>query len=68
MPFGLTNVLALCQEIINNALREYLDDFVVAYLDNILIYSRNKEEYKEYVKKVLRALEDRELYLKPEKY
>ena len=68
IPFGLTNAPASYQEMINNALREYLDDFIVAYLDNILIYSRNEEEYEEHVKKVLRALEVRELYLKPEKY
>jgi hypothetical protein len=39
MPFGLTNAPATCQELINNVLRAYLDIFVIAYLDNILIYS-----------------------------
>jgi hypothetical protein len=39
MPFGLTNALATYQELINNVLREHLDIFVIAYLDDILIYS-----------------------------
>ena len=39
MLFGLTNVLATCQEMINNTLREYLDVFVITYLDDILVYT-----------------------------
>jgi hypothetical protein len=39
MPFGLTNAPATYQELINNVLREHLDIFIIAYLDNILIYS-----------------------------
>jgi hypothetical protein len=39
MPFGLTNALATCQALVNDVLREHLDIFVVAYLDDILIYS-----------------------------
>jgi predicted PolB exonuclease-like 3'-5' exonuclease len=49
MPFGLTNAPAICQELVNNVLREYLDIFVIAYLNDILIYSQNKKEYKEYI-------------------
>ena len=40
----------------NDVLIDYLDDFYTTYLDDILIYSKNPEEYKEYVKKVLRRL------------
>ena len=36
----------------NNVLIDYLDNFYIAYLDNILIYSKNTQEYKEYIKKV----------------
>jgi hypothetical protein len=61
MLFGLTNIPTTCQQLVNNTLREYLDNFVLAYLDNILIYSKNLEDYKEQVKKVLKALEEKDL-------
>jgi len=41
---------------INNILQQYLDVFVVCYLNDILIFSDNKEEHKEYIYKVLKAL------------
>jgi hypothetical protein len=49
IPFGLTNVPATFQHFINDSLREYLDVFCTAYLDDILIYSDTKEEHKEHV-------------------
>jgi hypothetical protein len=45
-----------------------LDNFVLAYLDNILIYSKNLGDYKEQVKKVLKALEEKDLQVKLDKY
>jgi hypothetical protein len=45
MLFGLTNALALFQRYINEVLQEYLHSFVIAYLDNILIFSGEKEEH-----------------------
>ena len=68
MPFGLTNAPAIYQDMINDALREYLDVFVVAYLDDILVYSRTLEEYQLHISKVLECLGVRDLRLKPEKY
>jgi hypothetical protein len=68
MPFGLTNVPVSCQYMINEQLHEYLDIFVVAYLDDILIFSKTKTEYIEYVKKVLEKLKKANLLLKLEKY
>ena len=53
---------------INDVLRKHLDIFVVAYLDDILVYSRIIEEYQLYISKVLEYLGVRDLYLKPEKY
>ena len=53
---------------INDALREYLDVFVIAYLDDILVYSKILEEYQLYISKVLEYLGVRDLRLKPEKY
>src|SRR5436305_14932158 len=67
MSFGLTNALATCQALINDTLREYLDLFYMAYLDNILIYSKDLESYKEHVKKVLDVLQAKDLKLKLEK-
>jgi hypothetical protein len=67
MPFGLTNAPATFQALINNVLREYLDIFVVAYLDDILIYSETEEEHVRHVKQVLRALDKYYLRLKPQK-
>ena len=57
MPFGLTNAPATFQELINNVLRAHLDIFVVAYLDDILVYSEKEEDYVEYVRTVLRCLD-----------
>src|SRR5690606_30819430 len=56
MPFGLTNAPATFQAFINDVLREYLDHFVVVYLDDILIYSKTKEEHIEHVRKVMKTL------------
>ena len=53
MPFGLTNTLATFQVYIDDCLRPYIDDFAVCDLDDILIYSTNKEEHEEHVRKVL---------------
>ena len=54
MPMGLTNALATCQEVVNDALRELLDITVIAYIDNILIFTKGlRELYTKYVSKVL---------------
>jgi len=67
MPFGLTNAPATWQAFINNVPREYLDVFVVVYLDDILVYSRTLEEHKVHVRKVLQKLQDYKLRVKPQK-
>jgi hypothetical protein len=57
MLFELINALAIFQRLINEALYEYLNDFVTAYLNNILIFIKeNREEHTEKVKKVLNKL------------
>ena len=48
-------------------MREYLDIFVVAYLDDILIFSKNEEEHKEYMHKVLKALEEAKMLVELDK-
>jgi hypothetical protein len=67
MPFSLTNAPATCQEIINNALNDCLDDYAIAYLDDILIYSNSKEEHIRHMKEVLRQLKVFNLELKSKK-
>ena len=68
MPFGLTNTPATCQALINNVLRHHLDKMVVAYLDDILVYSENEAEHVQHVREVLDCLGQNGLLLKPEKY
>jgi len=67
MPFGLTNAPADFQALIYDVLCQFLDDFCTAFLDDFLIYSNTLEEHKKQVYKVLKALLDAGLHLKPEK-
>ena len=61
MPFGLTNAPASFQALVNDTLRPYLDRTVVAYLDDILIYSETKEAHVRHVKEVLGKLREHRL-------
>lgn len=67
MPFGLTNAPAIFQHLMNDIFREYLDVFVVIYLDDILIFSANQEDHDRHVKLVLEKLRCSGLYAKLEK-
>src|SRR5437660_11731790 len=68
MPFGLCNAPATFQAYINNALRDYLDEFCIAYMDDTLVYTKGShEEHVEHVRKVLQRLQEHELYVKLEK-
>ena len=64
---GLTNAPASCQALINEALSEGLDTFVVAYLDDILVFSKTREEHVKHVRWVMERLRERSLKLKLEK-
>ena len=55
MSFGLTNASAVFMDYMNRIFRPYLDKFVVAFVDNILIYLRTKEEHEEDLKVVLES-------------
>ena len=61
MPFGLTNGPATYQHFMNDILFEYLDRFVTAYLDDILIYSEDLKTHKEHVRTVLQCLQKADL-------
>jgi RNase H-like domain found in reverse transcriptase/Reverse transcriptase (RNA-dependent DNA polymerase)/Chromo (CHRromatin Organisation MOdifier) domain/Integrase zinc binding domain/Integrase core domain/Aspartyl protease len=67
MPFGLCNAPATWQAYINNVLREHLDVFVFAYMDDILVYSRTLEQHIKDVRKVLQAFRKADLRLEPAK-
>ena len=56
MQFGLINILVTFQKRINSILREHLDEFVMVYLNNIIIYLESKEEHGEHIKWVLKRL------------
>jgi RNase H-like domain found in reverse transcriptase/Reverse transcriptase (RNA-dependent DNA polymerase) len=64
MPFGLANAPATFQAYINTALAGLLDRFVVVYLDDILIYSKNIEEHHDHVRQVLTRLRKNNLFCK----
>ena len=66
--FGLYNTPNIFQRYINQILRDFLDDFYLIYLDNILVYSENKEEYTSYYLKVYKRLLKAELHLDINKY
>jgi Reverse transcriptase (RNA-dependent DNA polymerase) len=67
MSFGLINASTTYQTLINNILREYLDDFIVIYLDDIFIYNKNEKEHTGHVIKVLETLERTELKINGKK-
>ena len=64
MSFGLTNAPAYFMGMMNKVFMEYLDKFVVVFIDDILIYSKNKEEHAEHLRIVLGRLRDQQLYAK----
>jgi hypothetical protein len=64
MSFGLTNAPATFMRLMNSVFMEYLDKFVVVYIDNILIYSKTEEEHAEHLRLVLTKLREHRLYAK----
>jgi len=63
MQFGFTNALVIFQRQINSILGEYLDEFVMAYLNNIIIYLDSEEKYKKYIKWVLQRFYNKEILI-----
>jgi hypothetical protein len=65
--FGLTNAPAVFMDTMNKVFHDYLDQFTVVFIDDILIYSRMSEEHEEHLRKALERLRREKLYAKLEK-
>nr|GEW58215.1 hypothetical protein [Tanacetum cinerariifolium] len=64
IPFGLTNAPAVFMDLMNRVCKPYLDKFMIVFIDDILIYSKNKEEHGEHLKTILNLLRSEKLYAK----
>ena len=57
MPFGLTNAPVVFMALMNNVFAQYLDHFTVVYVDDVLVYSKSKEEHEKHLRTSLQLLE-----------
>ena len=64
MPFGLTNAPIAFMDSMNRVFRPYLDQFVVVFIDDILVYSRDEQEHEQHLKIVLQTLRKKKSYAK----
>ncbi|GKA18650.1 putative reverse transcriptase domain-containing protein [Tanacetum coccineum] len=64
MPFGLTNAPAVFMDLMNRVFKPYLDKFVIVFINDILIYSKSKQEHEGHLKLILELLKKKELYAK----
>jgi hypothetical protein len=62
MSFGLTNAPVFFMNLMNSVFLDYLDKFVVVFIDDILIYSQSEEEHVDHLKMVLHRLREHQLY------
>ena len=64
MPFGLTNASAAFMDSIIRVFRPYIDKFLVVFIDDILVYSKNQQEHEEHLRIVLETLKEQKMYAK----
>ena len=64
MPFGVTNAPAAFMDLMNRVFKPYLDEFMVVFIDDILIYSKNEVEHEKHLGLALHVLRDKKLYAK----
>ncbi|GJS49558.1 putative reverse transcriptase domain-containing protein, partial [Tanacetum coccineum] len=64
MPFGLTNAPAVFMDLMNRIFHEFLDKFVIVFIDDILVFSKSKEEHEDHLRTVLQILRQEKLYAK----
>jgi hypothetical protein len=67
MPFGLTNAPSVFMDLMNRVFHEYLDSFVVVFIDDILVYSADHVEHEEYLRTVMEKLREKKLFAKLKK-
>ena len=64
MPFGLTNAPAIYMALMNKVFQPYLDKFVIVFIDDILVHSRDEEKHANHLRLVLQTLREKQLYAK----
>jgi len=64
VPFGLSNAPTIFMCLMNGVFREYIEKFVIVFLDEILVYSKSKEEHENHMRMVLQVLREHQLYSK----
>ena len=64
MPFGLTNALTAFMDLMNQVFRPFLDQFVIVFIDDVLVYSKFEEEHEQHLRAVLQTLREHRLYAK----
>ena len=64
MSFGLTNAPAYFMNLMNKVFMDYLDKFVVVFIDDILVFSKSEKEHEEHLRIVLQTLREQQLYAK----
>ena len=68
MPFRLTNTPTVFMNLMNRVFRPFLDQFVIVFIDDVLVYSRSEEEHEQHLRAVLQTLREHRLFAKFNKY
>ena len=61
MPFGLTNAPTAFMDLMNRVFRPYIDKFMMVFIDDILVYSKNQQEHEEHLRIVLKTLKEQKM-------
>ena len=64
MPFGLTNEPTVFIDLMNRVCRPFLENFVIVFIDDILVYSQSEEDHRQHLRKVMETLRAKKLYEK----